>query len=112
MANNRVCLGLLRIYRSVPLSRDELDLHEIIIPFWSLIREEPRHLRGALLSQSGTRRAVSAREKRKDNLLSDWVGSVLSRQPVPEESLDMDVLHQLAVGLVFDRPAFQPLSDA
>jgi transitional endoplasmic reticulum ATPase len=112
MANNRVCLILLRIYRSVPLSRDELDLHEIIIPFWSLIREEPRHLRGALLDRSGTRRAASAREKNKHELLPDWVGSVSSRQPIPEESPDMDVLHQLAEGLVFDRPAFRPLFDA
>ncbi len=30
IANNRVCLALLRNYRNVPLVRNDMDLHEIV----------------------------------------------------------------------------------
>jgi len=119
IANNRVCLVLLRIYRSVPWSRHELDLYEIIVPFWSLIRTEHVHLRSALLGQDITSRKVKSRRRgtaldlKRIEDRPDWVtSSFTSGAAIPEETPDTDIMRQLAEGLVFDRPCFRPLFDA
>jgi SpoVK/Ycf46/Vps4 family AAA+-type ATPase len=120
VANNRVCLVLLRIYRcsSAALSPDAIDLNEIIAPFWPLIRTDAVHLRRALLGQTGnsskasSRRRETARDRQQRELLPEWVTTRSSQEPIPVEAPDMDVMQRLAEGLIFNRPSFRPLFDA
>ena len=45
VSNNRVCLALLRIYRSVSLSDREVDGYGVAAPFWPVLREQHLLLR-------------------------------------------------------------------
>ncbi|WP_161799033.1 ATP-binding protein [Caenimonas sp. SL110] len=115
IANNRVCLSLLRIYRYIPYSADEVDLHELLTPFWPLIRRQPKLLRQALMEHArrSAPRSTQKLEAPEANLLPPWVTSrATAKNPIPEDTPDLDVMTLLAEGLVFARPIFRPLFNA
>jgi len=113
VANNRVCLALLRIYRHVPFERD-IDHREMVRPLWPLIRLEAPLLRGAV-QELHERQAKTPAARHSENFLDlpSWVTATCSRGPKPPESMpEPEVLGALGEALLFDWPSFRPLFDA
>lgn len=118
VANNRVCLVLLRMYRRRTTLVGEHDDPDAMRPFWSVIREERQLLRDAIGSlrrrivskRSGRSRLVAC-ESEEDfpNYLRELLD--LSVSP-PEAQPDIEVLMTLERGLFTDAPGFRPLFDA
>ena len=48
VANSRVCLVLLRIFRNVPMGIEPREYDDIAKPFWPILRLERRHLQTGL----------------------------------------------------------------
>jgi hypothetical protein len=84
IANVRVCLALLRIYREVQLPHDEMDMTDVARPFWPLVRQhralfktaiEGTTAKGRKLRPGPTRRS---REETQEEL-AQWLDTNLRR---------------------------------
>lgn len=114
VANNRVCLALLRIYREVAFNRTDLDAGETVRPLWPVIRLEIALLREALQElHERQARAPAARASDRFLDLPAWAASAGSRGPKPPETApEPEVLGALGEGMLYDWPGFRSLFDA
>ncbi len=106
IANSRVCLALLRIFRQVPLALERQHYDDLARPLWRAIRPEKRALQKGL-------QASCARLSQDQDSRPDWLNDAL--RPGAAVPLDLphnDYLALLGEGLVRDRPAFRELFDA
>ena len=114
IANNRVCLALLRIYRAAAFDSNDLDSAEVVRPLWPLIRLETVLLRGAL--QDWHDRQTKAHVTRSSNRFLDlpaWAVSKGIRGPKPPDAApESEILCALGDAMVSDWPGFRPLFDA
>ena len=119
VANNRICLALLRIYRHVPLATSELDFRDLMRPLWPLVREEPIALRAAIRGlgpkpgPNTPRKSRSVAQGTQDFDMPDWMQHLLDPDvPLSAAQPDTDVLTMLAEALIFNQPCFRLLFDA
>lgn len=110
VANLHVCLALLRVYRSVQLPVDEMDLGAAMRPFWPLLRLFPRELKVAV-QQFQPR--VKGRRRRPGPFTDDskhWGDAITAVRALPLEPVD--VLDPIGEALLSDARSFRPLFDA
>jgi len=113
VANNRVCLALLRIYRYVPLAQSELDFRDLMRPFWTLVREEHVALRAAIRGlgpkpgPNTAQKSRSVAQEAQDFGMPDWLQLLLDPDlPLPAAQPDTDLLTMLGEALIFNQPCF------
>lgn len=113
VANNRICLALLRIYRAVALERD-VDPGDMVQPLWPVICLEKTLLRSAMQKlHERQARTPEARESGRFLDLPEWLASSKRRNPAPPASTpEAEVLDALGHALRSDSPGFRPLFDA
>lgn len=115
VANLRVCLALLRIFRSVELPHDEMDKGDVARPFWPLVREHRALLRSAL---EGYRPRKASRGpgprilKDGRDEIDAWIRSVMGGRALPLEAPDTLILEAIGEAMLCDTPSFRPLLDA
>jgi SpoVK/Ycf46/Vps4 family AAA+-type ATPase len=120
IANSRVVLVLLRIYRAMPGLITDIDESDSVRPLWPWIRLEATHLRNAFTSPPAVmnRKRHSNRVQRvTDRRVADlefdpptWFCELQNRDlPLPEEAPDPKLLDILADALRRDVPCFRPL---
>lgn len=118
VSNNRVCLALLRIFRSVPLAITVHNYDDVAKPFWPLIQMERTLLKKGIqhvlktTEPQGAKRG-KARFPDDDELsaLTDSLALADSTKAVAELPGD-DVLRALGGAMLCDTPSFRPLFDA
>ncbi len=117
IANARVCLALLRIYRAVPLPEEDMDLSNVARPFWPLIRRHPDLFGVAIVghrfmestSRSGRRLSRSISEEN----LNEWIKThVKESHALPEEPETSLVLEAIGSGLLAGGKKFSALFEA
>ncbi|MDM0022177.1 AAA family ATPase [Variovorax saccharolyticus] len=124
VANVRVCLALLRLFRGAPLAIDEHGHESIGKALWPVVRLEARRLREALRTQSGHRTSSPSTPKaRKGIELIDLevpacgpsMGTrnlLDARYALPEDPDDDAMLRSIGRGLTHDSVSFRVLFDA
>ena len=118
VSNNRVCLALLRIYRSVSLSDREVDGYGVAAPFWPVLREQHLLLRkGMDLSNKERpgRRRRGSRAHSADDFDDDVPEAMTAVRRDFSGSAELPsrtALEILGNALLFDEPAFRPAFDA
>lgn len=119
VSNNRVCLALLRIFRSVPLSIRAHSHDDVARPFWPIILMEQTLLRRGSENMLKTAerkdsRRRSARLREVDEDLSAQMATLefgsgsLALTELPGD----DMLKALGNALLSDAPSFRPMFDA
>ena len=90
VANARVCLALLRIYRAVQLPQNDMDMADVAKPFWPLIRRHPNLLKLALegyrfgVISSRQSKRISGPDARQE--LAGWVKThIVKARALPED---------------------------
>jgi SpoVK/Ycf46/Vps4 family AAA+-type ATPase len=115
VANLRLCLALLRIFRTVDLPHSEMDKADCARPFWPLVREHRLLLRAALegCRPTLTRRGPGRRAPEEAREQFDaWISSLLQRRALPVEPPDTAILEAIGEAMLCDTPSFRPLLDA
>lgn len=108
VANKRICLALLRIFRNVPLNTSRGDYDDIAAPFWPLLREHGELMRKA--SQKFLRSRTSRKEGFSGPDYSDLEALAVAR--IHPEIPDRDVLTCIGGVLVEGYSQFHELFDA
>jgi hypothetical protein len=113
IANTRVALALVRVFRRVQLPHDEADLVALARCLWPVARLFPDELRQALTSASAlrprTRRSGFVDDADSRAAIIRALGS--KRRTLPREPGDEFVLEVLGDALVNHTPAFRVLFD-
>jgi transitional endoplasmic reticulum ATPase len=122
VANSRVCLVLLRIFRDVPMGIEPREFDDVVKPFWPILRLERKLVQAGLrasrhrVSVSGLSRQRRGRAATPSDLpegLPAWFTFLsTTRTALPVEPPDPDALTLLGEGMVCDLPAFRDLYDA
>lgn len=122
IANSRVCLVLLRIFREVPMGIESREFDDVAKPFWPILRLERKLLQSGLrasrdrVSTSDVSRRRRGRAAAPSDLpedLPEWFTFLsTTRAALPVEPPDPDALTLLGEGMVCDLPAFRELFDA
>ncbi len=114
IANARVLLAIVRVYRRQPPLALEVDA-ELVRPLWPVLRLDAVLLREALLSVSASRRRSSRRKTRiaTDGEPANWPTELMdAARFLPMAPPDTEVLETLAEGLLAGGAAFQRFYDA
>lgn len=119
VSNNRVCLALLRIFRSVPLSINVHSHDDVARPFWPLTLMEQTLLRRGFqdlqktTNPKGSRRTAGRLGEFEDDLPARMGNTDLGsgRMPATEPPRD-DILRTLGSAMLSDAPSFRPMFDA
>jgi len=116
IADLRVLLALLRVYRGMQLPHEEMDMAAVGRPYWPVVRRHPALLRERL---SGYRpgSGYALRGKRLDRSesaqeLAAWLESVPRGARLPLEPSTPLVFEAIGEALVGGSPGFEPLLDA
>lgn len=122
VSNSRVCLVLLRIFRTVPLNIDRHNFDDIVRPFWPVIRLERMALQKALAASrhlalhskiSRRRKSTLPFESDENSELPSWLTELLAvRRALPLDPPEPAALVLLGESLLCDRPSFRALFDA
>lgn len=117
VANLRVCLALLRIYRGVQLRSADMDYASLAMPFWPLLRRQ----RDLLLSALGKARIPALRKRGKpgragedaQEQLTRWLSMFAGRRRcLPLSAPDNAVLEIVGDAMVHGSATLRPLLDA
>ena len=121
VANCRITLAFLRIFREVRVGVAEPSYDDIARPLWPAMRLERKALQLALISSRSTMGSRSG-ARRKSTRHSDddpesgpptWLAGLTNPcTALPLEAPDDDALRYLGAALVRDMPAFRALFDA
>jgi SpoVK/Ycf46/Vps4 family AAA+-type ATPase len=116
IANLRVCLALLRIFRSVELPHEEMDKADVARPFWPLVREHRALLKAALEGchpRTAKRRPGPPSREDTREQVDAWIRTELVQaRSLPLEPPDAIVLEAIGEAMLCDTPSFRPLLDA
>ena len=116
VANLRVSLALLRIYRYVALPHHEADLTALGRVLWPAVREWPKLFHAAWAAPqfrpSSRRAGRLTDDDHQDRLKSAFAGPAGKRTRLPREPADSVVFDVLGDALVTRKQAFEPLFDA
>lgn len=115
VANLRVSLALLRIYRYVTLPHDEADITALGRVLWPAVREFPKLFKAAWSApqyRPSGRRAGRLGDDYPERMTSALAGVAGTPTRLAQEPADSLVFEVLGDALVTHRHAFEPLFDA
>lgn len=117
IANLRVCLALLRVYRSVPLRHQDLDLAVALTPFWPMLRRQRRLLLDAVAGvpasmDRGKGRRLSGTDAAREHIERWRADCAGQRGHLPQAAPPTAVLEVLGEALVRRDSRFRSLFDA
>lgn len=114
IANLHLCRALLRIYRSVRLPIDDMDMTAVARAFWPLLRRHPQELLAAVSQYrwqgTGRRRRRQADPDEADGLRAWFVEQLKDRRQLPMQA--PDGLEPVGEGMLQDAASFRPVLDA
>ncbi|NML42504.1 AAA family ATPase [Ramlibacter sp. G-1-2-2] len=116
LANVRVCLALLRIYRAVRVRENESDYASVALPFWPMLRRQRTLLLASLADAplpAGRRGVPRPPNPAAVEAVEQWRRDCARRRGhLPLLPPDSGILMILGEGLVLGRTRFRALFDA